>query len=381
MNRRRFLTRSMMAAAGMSLPRARAVAMELTGGPSSGAPPVVTTLSGALRGEAVGSATAGVDVFRGVPFAQPPLGPLRFRAPQPVGPWSGVRDATHFAAAAMQPEAPEVPQSEDCLYLNVWAPQQPGPHPVFVWVHGGGFTGGHSFAPIFDGTGFAQQGIVCVTIGYRLGVFGFLDMEPLLGPAYAGSGNNAMRDIMQALTWLQRNVAAFGGDPHRVTLGGESAGAKLTDMLMGVPAAQGLFQQMISESGGAERIWPEARSGEISAGFAQTWKVSSGSGAAALETAPAAQIIAAQGEFTRTSPVHFPLRAELDPSLLPQTPLDAIRAGSTRGKRLLLGTNRDESARFLGPHPAHDPTQRDLGNLSLQQFDAVEQRLRQIDPT
>jgi para-nitrobenzyl esterase len=367
MNRRRFLVQSMMAAAvGTRLARAQSNAVST----------VVQTGSGLLRGESA----AGVNVFRGVPFAQPPVGDLRFRAPQAAQPWSGVRDATRFAAAAIQPDEKTIAQSEDCLYLNVWAPQHAGPHPVFVWIHGGGFTGGHSFDPLFDGTGFAQQGIVCVTIAYRLGVFGFLDVEPMLGPAYAGSANNAMLDIMQALAWLQQNVAAFGGDPHRVTVGGESAGAKLTDMLMGVPSAQGLFHQMVSESGGAERIWPEARARDITAGFAQVWSESSGQAAEQLKSAPAAQILTVQEQFTRSSTVHFPLRAEIDRTLVPQPPLDTIRKGSTRGKRLLLGTNHDESAMFIGPHPRKDPAQRDLGNLSLQQYEAIEERYRKIDP-
>ncbi len=366
MDRRSFLIQSALATA----------ATYLEGVLPGGAAPVVKTTTGTLRGESAET----VNIFRGVPFAQPPVGPLRFRAPLPVQPWSGVRDATQFAAAAAQPEAEQIPQSEDCLYLNLWAPKDPGPHPVFVWIHGGGFTGGHSFDPLFDGTGFAQAGILCVTVAYRLGVFGFLDLEPVLGGAYAGSANNAMRDLLLALEWLQRNVSAFGGDPRRVTVGGESAGAKLTDMIMGVPSAKGLFHQMISESGGAERIWPRARAGEITATFAQVWSQTSGQAAAALKTAPAGQIIEAQQSFIRASAVHFPLRAELDGTLLPEFPLASIRQGSTRGKRLLLGTNRDESALFIGPHPLKDPGPRDLGNLSVDQFRSVEERYRQLYP-
>lgn len=364
-NRRSFLVQASLAAAGTRFALAE---------PESA--PVAQTSLGKLRGMREG----GNTVFRGVPFAEPPVGPLRFRAPQPVSPWKGVREATRFAAAAMQPGSNEVSQSEDCLYLNIWAPSQPGPHPVFVWIHGGGFTGGRSFDPLFDGTRFAQEGIVCITIAYRLGVFGFLDLGPVLGPAYDGGANNALRDIALALTWVQRNIASFGGDPKRVTVGGESAGAKLTDMLMGVPSAHGLFQQMISESGGAERIWSAPQAAEIARQFVTEWETVSGHEANGLKDAPAAEILTAQDAFIKASPVHFPLRAQIDGALIPQYPLAAITAGSTRGKRLLLGTNRDESALFIGPHPGHDPGPADLGNLSVAQFRPVEARYQQLYP-
>ena len=201
-------------------------------------PAIAHTSSGTLLGESTG----GVRIFRGVPFAEPPIGPLRFRPTAKIKPWSSERDATRFAASAMQWHegiAPaEIPfsHSEDCLYLNIWAPQGKGPFPVFVWIHGGGFVSGHAFEPVFDGTAFAREGIVCVTIAYRLGAFGFLNLAPLLGPGYAGSADNAIRDVMAALEWLQANLSAFGGDPSRVTIGGESAGAKLADILMGVPS-------------------------------------------------------------------------------------------------------------------------------------------------
>ena len=368
LNRRAFLTRSVLAAAASRFASAQPVH------PS----PIVRTGSGSLQGEAQSD---GIRVYRGVPFAEPPVGPRRFQAPVPVRAWRGVRDATRFAAEATQANAGTIPEAEDCLYLNIWAPADPGPHPVFVWTHGGGFTGGRSFDPLFDGTSFAQEGIVCVTMAYRLGVFGFLDAEPLLGPDFAGSANNALRDLILALQWLQTNVAAFGGDPKRVTIGGESAGAKLTDVLMGVPAAEHLFQQMISESGGAERVWPKARAVEIANSFAAVWKDGQGQPSSGdLKTAPAADVLAAQERFLRQSAVHFPLRPEVDGTLLAQLPLETIRGGSTRGKRLLLGTNRDESALFIGPHPAVDPGARDLGNLSVEQFRPVEARYAQIYP-
>lgn len=332
-------------------------------------------------GTLLGEQAAGVSIFRGVPFAEPPVGPLRFRPPVPAQRWQGTRDATRFSAEAMQARALEdVRQSEDCLYLNVWAPQGKGPFPVYVWIHGGGFTDGRSFSPMFDGTEMARSGIVCITVAYRLGVLGFLDVESLLGAGYAGSANNGLRDIMMALRWVQENVAAFGGDPSRVTIGGESAGAKLTDTLLGIPEAQPLFHQGISESGGAERVWDRAESAAVAHGYGELWRKSEGEPVSALATAPAASLIQVQRQFMATWPKHFPLRPEVDGELLPRLPVTTIAAGSSRGKRLLIGTNRDESALFIGPDPNQDPGANQLGNLPVARFDKVLDEYKRVDP-
>ena len=332
--------------------------------------------SGALTGEVAN----GIRVFRGVPFAQPPAGPLRFREPGAISPWTGTRDATRFSAAATQPGEAKLKQSEDCLYLNVWAPDDRGPHPVFVWIHGGGFTGGYAFAPIFDGMAFARAGIVVVTVAYRLGIFGFLEMERLLGPEYAGSANNGLRDLIAALRWVHNNIASFGGDPARVTVGGESAGAKLTDILMGTPDATPLFQQMISESGGAERVWPRGTSDAIAKGFGELWSKERGETTSGLKVDPSDALIQVQEKFTATWPQHFPLRCEVDGTLLPRKPIETIAAGSTRGKRLLIGTNRDESALFVGPHPHKDAGASDLGNTTVALFADVYARYKRLYP-
>ena len=332
------------------------------------------TPSGPLRGEQA----ASVNVFRGVPFAEPPIGPLRFRAPIAVIPWAAERDATHFRAAAMQSDAPGVDQSEDCLYLNIWAPTGKGPFPVYVWIHGGGFTGGSAFEPMFDGTALAQQGIVCITVAYRLGVFGFLDLEPLLGAEYAGSANHALRDLIAALEWIQHNIEAFAGDPTRVTIGGESAGAKLTCTLMGIPASRPLFQQMISESGGAERVFTRAHCESVAHGFSDAWRAQNGT--ASLLTAPANALIQTQKQFLAAWPQRYPLRCQVGDALLPVRPVESIAAGSSRGKRLLVGTNRDESAAFLGPHPGKDPGSANLANASVADFDTVLAKYRCVYP-
>jgi para-nitrobenzyl esterase len=334
---------------------------------------VLKTPSGVLRGQAV----EGVRIFKGVPFAQPPVGPLRFKPSVQFAPWSGERNATQFAAAAMQHGGPPH-KSEDCLYLNVWTPAGARDEglPVLVWVHGGGFTGGESFAPVFDGAEFAKAGIVVVTVAYRLGVLGFLDVGPLLGHDYAGSANNGVSDVYSALLWVKQNIGAFGGDSKRVTLGGQSAGAKMTGILAGVPAAEGLFSAMISESGGAERVWPLENAETVARGFEKIWAQP----AETLKTADAAALIAVQQSFVDSWPQHFPLRCEVDGKWLPRLPIKSIATGSTKGKRLLIGTNLDESAAFLGPHPSHDPTAADLGNLPLGRFDAVFAQYAKIYP-
>ncbi|MES2392906.1 MAG: carboxylesterase family protein, partial [Acidobacteriota bacterium] len=192
---------------------------------------LVTCGSGTLRGAVVD----GVRVFKGVPFAEPPVGALRFRPPIKLKPWKGVREATAFAPESVQTGAGRM--SEDCLYLDVYAPVDKAARglPVFVWIHGGGNVEGNSQEA--RGGAFARDGVVCVSLNYRLGVLGFLEVEPLLGATYAGSANNAVRDLIAGLEWVKENIAAFGGDPARVTIGGESAGAKLTDTLLGVAGA------------------------------------------------------------------------------------------------------------------------------------------------
>ncbi len=332
---------------------------------------VVKTALGGLRGEAVG----GVRVFRGIPYAEPPVGALRFRPAEKKKPWTDVRDATVFSASPIQTGELGVKHSEDCLDLNLWTPvvggpQGNGPWPVFVWIHGGGFANGNAFEATYDGSQFAREGVLVATVGYRLGIFGFLDWEPLLGAAYAGTANNALSDLVTALEWLQGNIAVFGGDPTRITVGGESAGAKLTDILLGTPIAQPLFAQAISESGGAERVWSQADAAEVAEGFGRMWKDETQSGSRAMLDAPASSLLATQTKFIKSWPQHFPLRPQIDGHLLPRLPIESI-GKVERGKRLLIGTNRDESALFLGPHPQHDPTAQDLGNVPLPRFDSV----------
>src|SRR2546430_3183207 len=208
----------------------------------------VETTTGAVQGRV----KDGILDFRGIPYAAPPVGDLRFRPPQPVQPWSGVLDATHFGPMAPQNQgamermfgAPPRPMDEDCLTLNVWTPAcDDGKRPVMVWIHGGDFLYGTGATPWYDGRSFARDDVVLVTINYRLGAFGFLHVD--------GQGNNGILDQVSALEWVRDNIAAFGGDPGNVTAFGESAGAMSVGTLLGLPAAKGLFVKAIPESGAA----------------------------------------------------------------------------------------------------------------------------------
>jgi len=182
---------------------------------------------------------------------------------------------------------------------------------------------------------------------------------------------------MASLQWIQGNIEAFGGDPTRVTIGGESAGAKLTDILMGVPSAQPLFRQMISQSGGAERIWAANHSKVVSQAFQDAWRRR---GNADLLSAPAVDLVQAQQDFVQHWPEHFPLRGQIDGALIPQLPIATIAAGSSRAKRLLIGTMRDESALFIGPHPHSPVSAKDLGNMQEPQFAEIASHYRALYP-
>jgi para-nitrobenzyl esterase len=223
---------------------------------------IVTTKQGAVRG----TATAGVSLFKGIPFAAAPVGPLRFREAQAPQPWSGILDGTKWGNTCIQPPAPtraigvnqatdmpDSPQmSEDCLNLNVWTPAANAGDklPVMVWFYGGAYNEGGGSMPFADGSNLAKKGVIVVSLNYRVGALGFLSHPELTAasPNHA-SGNQALSDSIAALKWVQANIAAFGGDPNNVTIFGQSAGACITAALTGSPVAEGLFQRAISQSG------------------------------------------------------------------------------------------------------------------------------------
>ena len=218
---------------------------------AAGSNPVVSVSAGQLRGAVTAD---GVAVFKNIPFAQPPVGDLRWREPLPAKAWTGVRDATAFGPMCHQNDNRNTPHSEDCLQLNIWTPQWPmtASVPVMVWFHGGGNTAGSGVEPLFNGENFARHGVVLVTANYRLGILGFFAHPDLTKEsAHNASGNYGLMDQIQALRWVQENIARFGGNPANVTIFGESAGAADVNMLLASPLTKGLFVRVIAESGPA----------------------------------------------------------------------------------------------------------------------------------
>ena len=230
------------------------VAAVLATAPVSAAEPRVSIRQGVLQG----AQSDGIAAYKGIPYAQPPVGPLRWRAPVPAVGWSGVRDAKAFGSACLQPpQSPSglysggmAPMSEDCLTLNIWAPAGGKKLPVMVWIHGGALLGGSSSEPLYDGVKLAKKGIVFVSINYRLGLLGFLAHPALSAESSQHlSGNYGLLDQIEALRWVRDNIAAFGGDPKQVTIAGESAGGLSAIALLASPEAKGLFQKAIVQSG------------------------------------------------------------------------------------------------------------------------------------
>lgn len=365
MDRRTFLASATLAAANTA-------ALAAAARPTAEKVGVAETREGPVRGVATESGTA----YFGIPFASPPIGPLRFRAPRPPARRSAPFDATGFASAPIQQPPPPglygpgpLPQSEDCLALNIWTPATPGPHPVYLWIHGGGNVAGSSRMPVFDGSRFARHGIVCVTISYRVGALGFLDLSALLGEDYAGSGNDGLLDIVEALRWVRANITAFGGDPRQVTIGGQSAGAKNVCALLAMPAARGLFSRAIVQSGGAETAIDRDGAGRMARRFLE---LTGASNARDLLTLDGAMLLAAQVKLQKIWPRKYPFRAVVDGSVLPDLPLSMIRDGRAAPVPLLIGTTRDEIA-FFGPNAAKDGgvVQGDLANMAIEAFAPV----------
>lgn len=306
--------------------------------------PIVKVRSGALEGVA----DAGVVVFKNVPYAAPPIGALRWRAPQPAVPWQGLRPAKAPGPACIQTAGGSGyrgPESEDCLSLNIYAPAPTSgaPHPVMVWIHGGGFVGGASSR--YDGSRFARDGIVLVTINYRLGRLGFF-AHPAIA-ATSPDGNLAdfgLMDQLAALKWVRDNISAFGGDPNNVTVFGESAGGQSVNTLLVSPLARGLFEKAISESSFAAfpgSTLDQARAAAVK--YAQGLKISG-------EDATAAQALRAQPASAFTQPVNLTdpgaPRPIVDGVFMSANPLAAFDAGAQLKVPLIIGGNSFEASEF-----------------------------------
>lgn len=366
--------------------------------PEDGTGVEATTTLGTLNG----TWHRGIARFAGIPYAAPPVGDRRFRPPAPADPWDGIRPADSFGpVAAQNPSIMEAlfggeaeQWSEDCLYLNVWTPDPtPGADlPVMVWIHGGGFEMGSGSSPLYHGDAFAQDGVVLVTINYRLGAFGFLELGEL-DPDRAGSGNLGLLDQVAALEWVRDNVAAFGGDPSRVTVFGESAGAMSISLLMAMPAARGLFHQAIAQSGAASA----ARTPELAADNSREFMATAGLHTLEeLLAAPAEQLLAAHASMAalriadpetvieRTgNPLAFlSFRPVADGDALPLDPLAAIADGSAADVPLLIGTNSEEWKLFAiaSPPPSDEAALRQRAALVVTDPDTALEVYRAEQP-
>jgi para-nitrobenzyl esterase len=323
---------------------------------------VVKTRLGAVRGATI----EGIAVFKGIPYAASPFGARRFQPPQPVEAWNGVRDALTYGATVTKP--PYFPPfdvllpepaiaGEDCLNLNIWTPD-PGKAglPVMVWIHGGAFANGTGAIPTYDGSRFARDGVVCVTINYRLGVDGFL----FLGQ---GSANLGLLDQVAALTWVQENIAAFGGDPNNVTIFGQSAGGMSVGSLLSMPRARGLFRRAIAQSGAGHHAISSTSAQRIGQYLAEKLDVEPE--VEAIAAVPSDRLIAAQlalsaDVFEHPDPARWgevaanlmPFEPVIDGDVLPARPIDCIAAGASVEIDVMVGTTTEEERLFLVPNGA-----------------------------
>lgn len=327
----------------------------------------VKTDKGAVSG-APGT-NAEVRVYKGIPYAKPPVGDLRWKKPQAADAWTGIKTATEFGASCMQAPYPENspyysklgPVSEDCLYLNVWTAAKAAKdrRPVMVWVHGGAFTRGSGSTPTYDGEALAAKGAVVVTINYRLGIFGFFAHPELTKESDVhSSGTYGLLDMVAALQWVHENIAAFGGDPKRVTIFGESAGSWGVNYLMASPLAKGLFQRVIGESGANFGRNPTLAEAEKEG--QRTGERIGAPTLAALRAKPAEELQKVTGPF----------RASVDGWFLPEEVSAIFAEHKQSDVPLIAGYNHDES-RTLQPWPASanlhtflDQTQKRFGDFS-----------------
>ncbi|CAN5365440.1 carboxylesterase/lipase family protein [soil metagenome] len=326
---------------------------------------VVEVDGGRLRGVV----RRGLRMWRGIPYAAPPVGELRFRAPRAAPPWHGVRDASEFGPVAPQDRKGQfagpptaVPMSEDCLTANVMAPLSGSGLPVIVWIHGGAYTVGSAREVRKQGEVFVHSGVIFVNFNYRLGALGYLDFSGYSTPERVFESNLGLRDQVAALQWVHDNIGEFGGDPGNVTLMGESAGANAVTTLMTVPAARGLFARAIAESPPPDAIYPMATTRRWAAEYLEllsaavdnqsTDSTSPEDAGELLATARIDDLVAATTRMQLIAPDKHPgtlaLCPVIDRHFLPERPLKAFAAGHAHPVPLIIGTNDREGSLFRG---------------------------------
>lgn len=317
----------------------------------------VKTDAGVVEG--VTLANLHVTAYKGIPYAAPPVGPLRWKAPQPVKPWTGVRAATQFGARCMQGRIysdmvfRDSGPSEDCLYLNVWTPahSRRAKLPVMVWIYGGGFQAGASSEPRQDGKFLARKGVVVVSMNYRLGIFGFLAYPGLEEDGHNASGDYGLLDQVAALKWVQRNIAAFGGDPHKVTIFGESAGSFSVSALVASPLAKGLFIRAIGESG-AMLSTPGRPEQTLEQAEAKAKEFGASIGANSLEDLRQIPAQALLNDVLKNRKDEFGFWPDIDGYFLPESASDIYHSGKQNHVALLAGWNQNEGGIGGGKPPA-----------------------------
>ena len=301
------------------------------------------------QGKLQGVARDGVLRFNGIPFAKPPVGHLRWRLPEPPEPWVGTRDTSRFGNIAPQVESASgavlggTPgtRSEDCLYLNIQTPAcDAGKRAVLVWIHGGGFVNGAGSVGTYNGKFIVPRGdVVLVTINYRLGAFGFLNLHDASGGKFPGTGAEGLADQIAALTWVQRNIAAFGGDPGNVTIFGESAGGMSVGALLAAPSARGLFHKAIAQSGASDIGYTRDTSAKVARHVLEKL------GSADPSDAPWETILGIQKDMLaspREVGLGMPFAPTIDGAILPKRAIDCVADGSAKGVPVMTGTTRDE---------------------------------------
>ena len=317
--------------------------------------PVVSVTGGEIRGALVPGAGAS---FKGVPFAQPPVGPLRWREPMPVVAWRGIRDAVAYGSACTQVNRQNgFTGSEDCLYLNIWTPEWPskGPHPVMLWLYGGANATGSAGNPGSDGANLARRGVVVVTMNYRIGAMGFMAHPDLSAASpHHASGNYGLLDELMALQWVRENAAKFGGDSQKVTLFGQSSGSFDVQVLMASPLAKGLFQYAIAESGQMTSFngtMDAGRAEQIGLKIGEALGAPAGKGAADfLRGLPAEKVVPAATPFLPTElDTDTGLLTSVDGWVLPRHPIAAFSRGEELAVPLIVGNNSREITQQFSP--------------------------------